>query len=100
MKTSVYCLTTDKGVQSFYLEAYGETHFLFSQNYRRGVKEYFGRGVHIDAAMDFSRAGRNSAVLSTMTKLPSYIKYVEKEYGIQVLRQTARKKTRSKSSIG
>ncbi len=99
MKTNVYCLTTDNGVQSFYLEACGETHYLFSQNYRRGVKEYFGQGVHIDAAMDFSRARNNTAVLNTMRKLPSYIKYIEKEYGIEVLRKTARKNAYSKRSI-
>ena len=99
MKTSVYCVTTGKGEQSFYLEACGETHFLFSQNFRRGVKEYFGAGVHIDAAMDFSRARSNTSLLKTMSKLPSYIKYVEKEYGIEVLRQTARKSAGAKRRI-
>lgn len=91
MKTIIYCLTTDKAVQSFYLEADGETHYLFSQRYKRGVKEYFGSGVHIDAAMDFSRARHDASILRTMQKLPSYIKYIEKEYGIEVLRQTVRK---------
>jgi hypothetical protein len=99
MKTSVYCLTTAKGVQSFYLKACGETHFLFSQGYKRGVKDYFGGGVYLDAAMDFSRARKNTAVLNTMRKLPSYIKYVEKEYGIEVLRQTARKNASAKKRI-
>ena len=99
MKTNVYCLNTDKGVHSFYLEANGETHYLFSQTFRHGVKEYFGQGVHIDAAMDFSRAKNNTAVINTMRKLPSYIKYIEKEYGIVVLRQTVRKNAYSKRSI-
>ena len=99
MKTNVYCLTTDKGVQSFYLEAFGETHYLFSQNYRRGVKAYFGHGVHIDDAMDFSRAHRDSAILSTMRKLSSHIKYIEKEYGIEVLRKTVRKNAYSKRRV-
>lgn len=99
MKTNVYCLTTDKGVQTFYLEACGETHYLFSQNYRRGVKKYFGQGVHIDAAMDFSRAHNNTAILNTMRKLLSYIKYIEKEYCIEVLRKTARKNAYSKRNV-
>jgi hypothetical protein len=99
MKTNVYCLATDKGLQNFYLEACGETYYLFSQNYRRGVKAYFGQGVHIDAAMDFSRAHNNTAILNTMRKLPSYIKYIEKEYGIEVLRKTARKNAYSKRSV-
>ena len=68
MKTNVYCLTTDKGVQNFYLEACGETYYLFSQNYRRSVKEYFDQGVHIDAAIDFSRAHHDTAILHTGTR--------------------------------
>ena len=99
MKTNIYCLTTDKGIQSFYLEAQGETHYLFSQSFRRGVKEYFGQGVHLDAAMDFSRARHDDAIVRTMKKLPSYIKYIEKEYGIEVLRQTARKNAYSKRRV-
>lgn len=99
MKTNIYCLTTGKGVHSFYLEACGKTYYLFSQNFRRGVKEYFSQGVHIDAAMDFSRARHNTAVINTMRKLPSYIKYIEKEYGLEVLRQTARKNANSKKSV-
>lgn len=99
MKASVYCLTTGKGVQSFYLEVCKETHYLFSQHYRRGVSDYFRHGVHLDAAVDFSRAGRNFAILNTMRKLFSYIKYIEKEFGIAVLRQTARKNASHKRSI-
>ena len=91
MNKKVYCITTEKGIQSFYLEACGETHYLFSQNFRRGVKEYFGAGVHLDAAIDYSRAGHDAAVLRTMRKLPSFIKYIEKEYGIEVFRQTIRR---------
>ena len=89
--TRIYCLTTDKDVQSFYIEACGETHYLFSQNFRRGVKEYFRGGVHLDAALDLSRAKNNTALIKTMKKLSSYIRYIEKEYGLEILRQTIRK---------
>lgn len=91
MANTIYCATTSKGIQSFYITANGERHFLFSQNFRRGVKEYFERGVRIDEAMNFKRANGNSAIIHTMEKLPSYIRYVEREYGMQVLRSTARK---------
>ncbi len=87
----IYCLTTDKGRQTFYLDACGETHYLFTQDYRHGVKEYFGRGVCVDNALDISRARNDSAIIRTMRKLPLYIKYIEKEYGITVLRKTARR---------
>ena len=91
MANTIYCETTAKGVQSFFINANGETHFLFSQNFRRGVKDYFERGVRIDEAINFKRANGNSAIIHTMEKLPAYIRYVEREYGMEVLRRTARK---------
>ena len=91
MANTIYCRTTAKGVQSFFINSNGENHFLFSQNFRRGVKEYFERGVSIDQAINFARARGNSAVMHTMEKLPSYIRYIEREYGLEVLRRTARK---------
>ena len=91
MANTIYCETTAKGIQSFFINANGETHFLFSQNFRRGVKDYFERGVRIDEAINFKRANGNSAIIHTMEKLPSYIRYVEREYGMEVLRKTARK---------
>ena len=91
MKAKIYCTTTAKGVQSFYLKIDEHTHFLFSQNFRKGVKEYFRHGVPLDLALDFSRAGRNTALLKTMEKLPASIQYIEKEYDLCVLRQTERK---------
>ena len=91
MANTIYCKTTEKGVQSFFINANGETHFLFSQNFRRSVKDYFERGVRIDEAINFKRANGNSAIIHTMEKLPAYIRYVEREYGMEVLRRTARK---------
>ena len=91
MANTIYCETTAKEVQSFFINVNGETHFLFSQNFRRGVKDYFERGVRIDEAINFKRANGNSAIIHTMEKLPAYIRYVEREYGMEVLRRTARK---------
>ena len=94
MKTKIYCRTTDAGVQSFYLNHCGEVHFLFSQDYRRSVRDYYGRGVTVDRALNNPRARENAALRKTMEKLPAYIRYVEKEYGITVLDQTRRKAER------
>ena len=96
MANTIYCETTAKGVQSFFINANGETHFLFSQNFRKGVKDYFERGVRIDEAINFKRANGNSAIIHTMEKLPAYIRYVEREYGMEVLRKTARKNQTNK----
>ena len=91
MKHTIYCKTAAKGEQSFYIVANGETHFLFRQNFRRGVKEYFGQGVCLDRAMNFAKAKGNTALMHTMEKLPTYIKYIEREYGLEVLKSTARR---------
>ena len=96
MAATVYTVRVNKGVHTFYLRAFGQDHYLFSQPYRSEVKAYFGNGVTIDAALDRSRAKRSADVLRVMERLPSHIKYVEKEYGVDVLRQTVRKHTRAK----
>jgi hypothetical protein len=41
--------------------------------------------------MDFSRAKGDSAIIRTMEKLPSHIRYIEREYDIEILRKTARR---------
>lgn len=86
--TTVYCVNSSWGVHSFYMTDGGKSYYLFSQKFRRGVHDYFCRGVPLRAATDFTRAHRNFAVGKTMERLPVAIKYVEKEYGISVLRQT------------
>ena len=91
MKPMIYCEATAKGVHSFYLMQDGKEYFLFYQSYRRGVAAYYGRGVRLNEAFDFGRAGHDSAILRTMQKLPAYIKYAEKEYGIEVLNQTIKR---------
>lgn len=95
MKATIYCEPTSKGVHSFYLIASGTEYYLFSQDYRKGVHEYFGKGVRIDKATDFSKSRRDAAIMRTMTKIPMYIRYVEKEYGVEVLERTKRKNRRS-----
>jgi hypothetical protein len=97
MKTKIYCKTTAKDTQSFYLEHEGETHFLFSQEYRKSVKAYYGTGVSLNEALNNPRGGKDHALRKTMEKLPSYIKYIEKEYGFAVLEQTIRKEERKHS---
>ena len=90
MTTKISCKTTAKGIQSFYLECNDGKFFLFSQNYRKGVKEYYGpTGIALKVALDVSRSKGDTAVIRTMRKLIPYIKYVEKEYDIVVLDKTA-----------
>jgi len=92
MKTTIYCTPTAKGALTFYLKNENKEHFLFNQNYRKGVYHYYKNGVSVDTAKDFSRVkNRDTAILKTMEKLPMYVRYVEKEYNLIVLDQTKKK---------
>ena len=91
MKTTIYCEANGKGVHSFYLVMGGKRYELFHQSYRKSVQEFFAGEMTIDKAMDYSRAHRDNAVIRTMSKLPMYIRYVEKEDGIEVLDKTRRR---------
>ena len=91
MKNSIYCKTTSKGVHSFYLKTEEGSFFLFYQNYRKGVNDYFKRGVCIEDATNFKRSRTDNALCRTMSKIYMYIKYAEKENGIEVLKQTAKR---------
>lgn len=91
MKTMIYCRPTAQGIHSFYILTGDSEFFLFNQNYRKGVHSYFSKGVRLDEACDYSKANRDSAVIKTMNKLPTYIKYIEREYGITILNQTKKR---------
>lgn len=93
MKAIIYCEPTEKGVHSFFLAVGGREYFLFNQNYRKGVQEYYSRGVSLNESMNFSRTHGDSALQRTMTKLPMYIRYIEKEYEIEVFEQTKKRNT-------
>lgn len=91
MKPVIFCTETQRGVDTFYLETSSGRYFLFQQTYRPGVHAHFSRGVRLEDAYDFSKSKRNRAVIKTQSKLPAYIKYVEAEYGIVVLKQSLRR---------
>ncbi len=99
MKTMIYCETTEKAIHVFYMINEGKSYYLFSQDYRKGVQEFYHKGVRLDESVDFSKAHKDTAIERTMTKIPMYIKYIEKEYGIEVLERT-KKRNRYSSNLG
>ena len=96
MKTKIYCKISSKGAHNFYISTDEGEYFLFSQNYRRGVNDYFKNGVNLNEVFNFARCKYDNAVIRTKSKLPMYIKYVEKEYGITILDKTKKKKSNYK----
>ena len=91
MKAIIYCKRSERGMHNFYLRTNGEDFYLFSQNFRKGVQEYFGHGVCLERACDYSKSRKDATIIKTMDKIPMFIKYIEKESGILVFKQTKKK---------
>lgn len=94
MKPVVYCVENYRGTDTFYLVTNSGRYFLFQQDYKSGVHNYFSKGLRLDEALDFTKCKRNKAIYKTITKLPAYIKSAETENGIIVLERTMRRAQR------
>ena len=90
MQTKVYCRTVAKGRQAFYVNANGKEYFLFEQDFRASNKEFFKKGYYLTDKVDYSKV-RSTAVRMTLEKLPSYIRYIESEYGVSIYEKTKKK---------
>jgi len=99
MKTFIYCLNKEHGMHTFYIKAEGQTYLLFRQTYHKGVDNYFNTGVSVNEAIDHAKARRDHALQKTMTKMPAYIRYIEKIYGIEVLKQTQKRNGRRREAL-
>ena len=84
-------LVVDKKLH-FFLQANNKVYFLFTQSFNEEVFDAFKHGVTLEKALDFSMAKRNKSVMRVIDKIPSHIRYIEQEYGIQVFRKSAKKK--------
>ncbi len=91
MQTKIFCRTTAKGVQSFFVAVNGKEYFLFQQAFRQSNKAFFERGVFMQEKRDYSKI-RSQSVLRTLDKLPAYLRYAEKEFGINVYNKKNAKK--------
>lgn len=99
MRAMIYCEISKGGSHSFYLSVNGQDYYLFCQDYRKGVNEYFSKGVSLKDSTDCSKTHRDSALLKTMTKIPIYIKYIEKEYGIFVFEQAKKRGCKKQAAV-
>ena len=96
MNTKVICKELKRGILSFYAIVKGKEYFLFQQEFKKTVYDYFMNGVNISATNDYSSA-HSHTVRKTLDKLPSYLHYVEKEYGIEIYEKTREAKNVKKS---
>ncbi len=91
MKEKIICKPTKKGVQTFYLIIGNESYYLFAQAYRKGVAKFYRNGVWLDKAMKHSKAHNDTAIMKAMDKIPKYVRYLEKEYDMEILMRTRKR---------
>lgn len=91
-KAFIYCQNSVAGKLSFYLTTpENREYYLFTQNFNAIVYRVFQNGITLDQALDFSNSKRHLILQKTMEKLPSYIRFLEKEYNFVVLKQSMKK---------
>ena len=87
MKAMIYCESDKRGTLNFYIRNNGEDYFLFTQAFRVSVARYYRRGVTVDQALRLNQSKmRNHAMAKVAEKLPSYLRYLEREYSVRLLR--------------
>lgn len=69
----------------FFSECGGERHYIFTRKYRKSLYNYFRNGVSIYKLFDYSKTHGNEIIIHTISQLKSALRYLEKEYGVQVL---------------
>lgn len=97
MKTKIYC-TKKQSKHNFYACVNGKNYYLFSQDFRRGVENYFCGGKVYDEAIKHSKSKGDNALKRTMDKIPSYVRYAEKYYGIIITNRSEKKANKEKNT--
>ena len=98
MKAIIYSKVTDKGEQSFYVKANGKEYFLFTQDYRKSNKMVFAKGILIDDLKKLS-SHHSMSLRTVVEKIPSYLRYIENEYGVIIYNKTEQKQKLQKVKI-
>ena len=92
MATTIYCKTTAKGQQSYYLTNNGKEIILFRADYRKSNKEYFGNGRTMGDVFK-AKKHHSASTRKIAERIISAIKYIEKEYEMSIFEQTAKSKS-------
>lgn len=72
----------------FFLTYNNVEYWLFTGKLRKGVLNFYEKGVDLNKALDFSKSHNDTAIIKTMEKLPLYIRYIEREENIQIFDKT------------
>ena len=88
--TTVYYKKTNAN-HDFFMSVDGKEYYLFTQQQRKGVGDFYKGRVPLDRAINHGIGRKDYAIHRTMDKIMMQIRYVEKENDIKVLRKTRRK---------
>lgn len=92
--TTIY-YERNNGKHDFYLNNGGNDFYLFSQPMKRSVDHFYRGGINLDKALCHGIGKKDHAVHHTMDKLKIYIRYIEMQHDIIILKKTYRKSKRA-----
>ena len=92
MTTVIYCKTTAKAQQTYYLRSGAKNIMLFTTSYRKSNKAYFGKGCTVNEVLK-AKNHFSASIRLVAERLISAIRYAEKEYGLSVFEQTIKSKS-------
>lgn len=83
----ILCTQPIRGTLYFFVVSEGERYYLFGQSFRPSLWDRYRFGVRLDDALDWEK-GRFPADRKVCERLFKSIPYIEKEYGLVLLRKS------------
>lgn len=93
-QATIYCRELNRGTLYFYVSMNGEEHYLFGQSFRLSLWNRYRYSVRLDDALDWGKC-RTFADRKVCEKLFKNIPYIEKEYGLVLLRKSRKSSRRT-----
>ena len=84
---TVYCVPGN-GVMYFYLKAKDGDHYLCGKPYNHRVRKMFENGISVDEIFSKRSHAYDSVFWNIFDDLPKHIKYIEKEYDLQITKKS------------
>ena len=79
-------------VLDFFAEDEQERVYIFSRKYRTNLFNYFRKGISTRNLYDFTKTRRSSVVINTILQLRTHLRFIEKEYGVEILEKRGENK--------
>lgn len=76
----------------FFAEDEQESVYIFSRKYRTNLFNYFRKGISTRKLYDFTKTRRSSVVINTILQLRTHLRFIEKEYGVEILEKRGENK--------